>query len=102
MRRVLIAMGDDPLNAQSSNCHCARGNLTRLHSCGQVPSRQVASTQNQRAGNPNVKVWVNTASNVYDCSDSGWYGNTKQRYYMTQKQIESVPTACESVDSVPR
>lgn len=37
-------------------------------------------------GNPNVKVWVNTASGVYHCPGTRWYGRTKQGEYMTQAE----------------
>ena len=40
------------------------------------------------AGNPNVKVWVNTKSGVYHCPGARWYGNTKQGEYMTQKEAQ--------------
>ena len=33
-----------------------------------------------------VRVWVDTAYGFYHCSDSKWYGKTKQGVYMTQKQ----------------
>ena len=46
---------------------------------------QVAATPQ---GNPDVKVWVNTASGVYHCPGSRWYGNTKRGEYMTQKQAQ--------------
>jgi len=39
-------------------------------------------------GNPDVKVWVNTASGVYHCPGSRWYGNTKQGQYMTQAEAQ--------------
>jgi len=39
-------------------------------------------------GDPDVKVWVNTASGVYHCPGTRWYGNTKQGYYLTQKQAQ--------------
>ena len=44
--------------------------------------RAVSSYQ----GNPDVRVWVNTASGVYHCPGTRWYGNTKRGEYMTQKQ----------------
>jgi hypothetical protein len=43
----------------------------------------------QHSGNPDVKVWVNTASGVYHCAGTRWYGNTKQGEYMTQKQARA-------------
>ncbi len=33
-----------------------------------------------------VKVWANTKSGVYHCSDSPWYGNTKQGEYMSESK----------------
>jgi hypothetical protein len=55
-----------------------------------TPSQQekTAPTQTQRAGNPDVKVWVNTGSGVYHCPGTRWYGNTKQSKYMTQRQAQ--------------
>lgn len=39
-------------------------------------------------GNPNVKVWVNTASGVYHCPGTRWYGTTKHGEYMTQADAQ--------------
>lgn len=50
--------------------------------------RLVQSAYAQTAGNPNVKVWVNTKSGVYHCPGDRWYGTTKQGEYMTQKQAQ--------------
>ncbi|MGC2211403.1 MAG: S1/P1 nuclease [Candidatus Korobacteraceae bacterium] len=38
--------------------------------------------------NSSVKVWVNTRSGIYHCSDSEWYGRTKQGEYMTQAEAQ--------------
>jgi hypothetical protein len=46
-----------------------------------------AATQSDQ-GNPDVRVWVNTASGVYHCPGSRWYGNTKQGEYMTQAEAQ--------------
>lgn len=54
----------------------------------QVLSQQLASTLRQTAGNPSVRVWVNTASGVYHCAGTRWYGNTKRGEYMTQKEAQ--------------
>jgi hypothetical protein len=48
-----------------------------------IPRVQAQGTQGQ--GNPAVKVWVNTASSVYHCRGTRWYGNTKHGEYMSQK-----------------
>lgn len=52
------------------------------------PRERPATTQTQRPGNPNVRVWVNTGSGVYHCPGTRWYGNTKQGEYMTQRQAQ--------------
>jgi len=41
------------------------------------------------AGNPNVKVWVNTDTGVYHCPGSYWYDKkTKKGQYMAQKEAQ--------------
>jgi len=40
------------------------------------------------AGNPGVKVWVNTDSGTYHCPGTRWYGKTQEGQYMTQKEAE--------------
>jgi hypothetical protein len=40
------------------------------------------------AGNPEIKVWVNTHSGVYHCPGTRWYGKTKQGEYMKQKEAQ--------------
>jgi hypothetical protein len=56
-----------------------------------TPSQQekTAPTLPQHAGNPDVRVWVNTGSGVYHCPGTRWYGNTKQGEYMTQGQAQN-------------
>lgn len=53
-----------------------------------VPNQTQATVYAQNAGNPNVKVWVNTGSGVYHCPGTRWYGNTKKGEYMTQKEAQ--------------
>jgi serine/threonine protein kinase len=40
------------------------------------------------AGNPQVKVWVNTRSATYHCPGTTWYGKTQEGEYMTQKDAQ--------------
>ena len=47
-----------------------------------------AAVAGQNKGNPSVKVWVNTASSVYHCPGTRWYGATKAGVYMTQKEAQ--------------
>lgn len=39
-------------------------------------------------GNPDIKVWVNTASGVYHCPGTRWYGATKHGTYMRQADAQ--------------
>lgn len=77
--------------AQRRGYRPAYGNV-----CGPVgtatTSRQqeaaVPNSETRDAGNPDVKVWVNTSSGVYHCQGTRWYGNTKQGEFMTQKKAQ--------------
>ena len=54
----------------------------------QPNSHRHATTVQADNGNPDVKVWVNTASGVYHCPGTRWYGATKQGEYMTQAEAQ--------------
>jgi hypothetical protein len=45
---------------------------------------QAAAAKPQAPGGGKGLVWVNTASNVYHCSDSPYYGRTKAGAYMSE------------------
>ena len=53
-----------------------------------LANESTAPTSAQNAGNPDVKVWVNTNSGVYHCPGTRWYGSTKQGEFMTQKKAQ--------------
>ena len=66
--------------------------LLSLIACGS-PSQAVVNRHRpitpQSAGNPTVKVWVNTNSGVYHCPGTRWYGKTKSGQFMTQREAQS-------------
>lgn len=64
--------------------------LTLFAGVPALPASTTFLAVTQRAGDPNVKVWVNTNSRVYHCPGSRWYGNTKEGQYMTQKQAQAL------------
>src|SRR5215472_1092043 len=47
-----------------------------------------ASAAQSTQGALDIKVWVNTASGVYHCPGTRWYGATKQDEYMTQAEAQ--------------
>ena len=54
-----------------------------------APQQFATNAQHSNAGNPDIKVWVNTASGVYHCPGTRWYGATKRGEYMTQKEAQA-------------
>ena len=54
----------------------------------QTPLQQSTVPHSQSAGNPDIKVWVDTTHGIYHCPGSKWYGVTKPGEYMTQKQAQ--------------
>ena len=66
--------------------------LLSLIACGSSSPAVVnrdAPVTTQSAGNPNVKVWVNTNSGVYHCPNTRWYGKTKSGQFMTQREAQA-------------
>lgn len=51
-----------------------------------VPPQILTGFDRANQGRPDVRVWVNTASNVYHCPGTRSYGNTKHGEYMTQAE----------------
>ena len=77
--------------AQEHGYRPAYGNecdQARIGIASQKQDGTVRNTEAERAGNPDVRVWVNTSSGVYHCPGTRWYGNTKQGEYMTQKKAQ--------------
>ena len=56
------------------------------------PAAQPAPTTSQRATPTPAgsgQVWVNTASKVYHCAGTRWYGKTKQGSYMSEAEARA-------------
>lgn len=53
-----------------------------------VLSASATLSQVQDRGNPDIKVWVDTAYGYYHCPGTKWYGATRQGVYMTQRQAQ--------------
>jgi len=52
-----------------------------------APAQPAQTTTKSNAPAPSSgtgQVWVNTASNVYHCPGTRWYGKTKKGEYMTE------------------
>jgi len=48
----------------------------------------VHAATSRQDGDPNVRVWVNTSSDIYWCPGSQWYGKTKRGFYTTQREAQ--------------
>src|SRR5947209_8182549 len=56
-----------------------------------APSQPAPSTSQRAAPSPGNagQVWVNTASKVYHCPGTRWYGKTKQGSFMSEGQAQA-------------
>lgn len=64
--------------------------VSSLGSSGHFPpNRTLSLSRLQSAGNPSVRVWVNTNSGVYHCPGTRWYGNTKEGQFMSQREAQA-------------
>jgi hypothetical protein len=81
-----IKDGDRPAYGKACGSDCQSALVT------EPPSSPSANennpTRNAQAGNPDLKVWVNTNSGIYHCPGTRWYGSTKQGQFMTQKKAQ--------------
>lgn len=51
-----------------------------------APASKVPAPASRTTGRPDAKVWANTKSKIYHCSNSALYGKTEEGKFMTQQQ----------------
>jgi hypothetical protein len=68
------------------------GDATSPANAPSQPALQPAPTTSERAAPGPAgagQVWVNTASKVYHCPGTRWYGKTKQGSYMSEVEARA-------------
>src|SRR5437660_6761608 len=80
-----IRNGNRPTYGKACGSDCQSVEITAPASSPSA-KESAAPARTEQAGNPDIKVWVNTNSGVYHCPGTRWYGSTKQGEYMTQKK----------------
>lgn len=65
------------------------GLISAAPASGLPAASATESAQQRRTPPAEIRVWVNTASGVYHCPGTRWYGNTKKGEYMTQAQAKA-------------
>jgi hypothetical protein len=53
------------------------------------PANRTANTAEPAPGGGAGQVWLNTATNVYHCAGTKWYGKTKAGAYMTEAEAKA-------------
>jgi hypothetical protein len=54
-----------------------------------APAKTTANTAAPAPGSGAGQVWLNTATNVYHCEGTKWYGKTKAGAYMTEAEAKA-------------
>jgi len=82
---------EDEVRARAAGYHAAYGNACSVEVVEEATAQIRESFANrQRTAATTPQVWVNTASHVYHCPDTQYYGNTKRGTLMSE--VDAVST----------